>query len=79
MTKEERATAIAEGKKKKQEEKKIFKSIIDELDEKGLLTKFVVYLEKEKEDRLNTKKEQLEKEIAERQKQIEEIEKQLNN
>lgn len=78
MTKEERATAIAEGKKKKEQDKKFFDGIIKDLNDKGLYKEFFIYAEK-KQDELKEKKEQLEKEIQERQKQIEEIESQLKD
>lgn len=78
MTAEEIKQARAEGRKKAQEEKEYFQTIINDLNEKGLFTKFIAYLDKKKEEELKAKKEQLEKEIEERQKQIEEIETQLN-
>lgn len=75
---EEAKQARLEGQKKARAEREHFQNIIDELNEKGLLTKFVAYLDKKKEDELKAKKEQLEREIEERQKQITDIDAQLN-
>lgn len=75
---EEAKQARLEGQKKAKAEREHFQNIINELKEKGLLSKFVAYLDKKKEEELKAIKEKLEKEIEERQKQIEEIQNQLN-
>lgn len=77
-TSDEAKQARLDGQKKAREERDYFQSIINDLNEKGLFTKFIAYLDKKKEDELKAKKDQLQKEIEERQKQIQEIESQLN-